>query len=323
MVPFRHAALAALALVVGLSVASAAAASGDAATVEATKANASAAPRATTAKPSHKKSIHVKHKKRHHAPAPAHAATPTSGLAFAMPAGKLTRAEALFDDARLPAVTDGDCPREMAMIDGRFCIDRWEASLVEVGGGVERPFSPFSLVEDHEVRAVSVKGVFPQGYVSGSQAQAACARSGKRLCSTMEWRKACVGPEPKLYGYADAREHGRCNDAGRSPMLAVWGPSGLSEASDWSPLKMNDPRLNQLEGSLSRTGAHDGCTNDYGVYDMVGNLHEWTSDPDGTFQGGYYLDTSINGEGCSYRTTAHDFEYHDYSTGFRCCADTR
>ena len=30
---------------------------------------------------------------------------------------------------------------------------------------------------------------------------------------------------------------------------------------------------------------------------MVGNLHEWTSDPDGTFQGGYYLDTSINGEG--------------------------
>ena len=64
-----------------------------------------------------------------------------------------------------------------------------------------------------------------------------------------------------------------------------------------------------------------GCTNDYGVYDMVGNLHEWTSDPNGTFQGGYYLDTHINGDGCGYRTTFHPMSYCDYSTGFRCCAD--
>ena len=42
---------------------------------------------------------------------------------------------------------------------------------------------------------------------------------------------------------------------------------------------------------------------------------------DGTFRGGYYMDTTKNGEGCSYRTTAHDFAYHDYSTGFRCCMD--
>ena len=44
--------------------------------------------------------------------------------------------------------------------------------------------------------------------------------------------------------------------------------------------------------------------NGYGVYDMVGNLHEWTNDPNGTFQGGYYLDTHKNGDGCSYRTVA-------------------
>jgi formylglycine-generating enzyme required for sulfatase activity len=106
-------------------------------------------------------------------------------------------------------------------------------------------------------------------------------------------------------------------------MLAIWGSGALTEASDWDPLKMNDPRLNQLEGGLARTGSHPSCTNEYGVYDMVGNLHEWTSDPEGTFQGGYYLDTALNGEGCSYRTTAHDFDYHDYSTGFRCCASPR
>ena len=54
---------------------------------------------------------------------------------------------------------------------------------------------------------------------------------------------------------------------------------------------MNDPRLNQLEGTLTKTGERSSCTNGYGVYDMVGNVHEWVDDPDGTFQGGYYLDT--------------------------------
>ena len=44
-------------------------------------------------------------------------------------------------------------------------------------------------------------------------------------------------------------------------------------------------------------------------------------DPAGTFQGGYYLDVRQNGDGCGYRTDAHEFAYHDYSTGFRCCAD--
>jgi hypothetical protein len=33
------------------------------------------------------------------------------------------------------------------------------------------------------------------------------------------------------------------------------------------------------------------------------------------------MDTFQNGEGCEYRTTAHRRDYHDYSTGFRCCRD--
>jgi formylglycine-generating enzyme required for sulfatase activity len=82
---------------------------------------------------------------------------------------------------------------------------------------------------------------------------------------------------------------------------------------------MNDPRLNQLPGGLAPTGKFKKCRNGFDVYDMVGNLHEWTAAKSGTFRGGYYLDTHINGDGCDYRTTAHDAKYHDYSTGFRCC----
>jgi formylglycine-generating enzyme required for sulfatase activity len=91
--------------------------------------------------------------------------------------------------------------------------------------------------------------------------------------------------------------------------------------SGWGPTSLNDPRLNQMEGTVAKTGALAECTNDYGVHDMVGNLDEWTADPNGTFQGGFWLDTGLHGEACAYRTIAHDFAYHDYSTGFRCCAD--
>lgn len=35
----------------------------------------------------------------------------------------------------------------------------------------------------------------------------------------------------------------------------------------------------------------------------------------------YVVDTHSNGHGCNYVTTAHEPEYWDYSTGFRCCAD--
>jgi hypothetical protein len=84
---------------------------------------------------------------------------------------------------------------------------------------------------------------------------------------------------------------------------------------------MNNPLINQLPSSLLRTAERAECTNEYGVFDMVGNLHEWVDDASGTFRGGFYMDTSHNGDGCSYATRAHDFRYHDYSTGFRCCMD--
>jgi len=87
----------------------------------------------------------------------------------------------------------------------------------------------------------------------------------------------------------------------------------------WSEL--GHPCINQLEESLAKAGAFSECQTEEGLFDMMGNLHEWTSDPNGTFRGGFYGDTVINGPGCLYATTAHDVYHWDYSTGFRCCAD--
>ncbi len=228
-----------------------------------------------------------------------------------------------------PPLAGASCPPEMADVEGRFCIDRWEASLVQVfPDGRTAPWPPYGPLDasacdnctSYSLRAESRPGVTPQGYISGAQAQRACRAAGKRLCAPVEWRKACMGPADRTFGYGDEPVAGRCNDGGRSPMLRLFP----QVAKSWSLVgmaEMNDPRLNRLDGTVAPTGSFRGCTNGYGVFDMVGNLHEWTSDPNGTFQGGYYLDTRTNGDGCKYRTAAHEFTYHDYSTGFRCCAD--
>jgi sulfatase modifying factor 1 len=220
---------------------------------------------------------------------------------------------------------DGICPsKEMAIVDARFCTDRWEASLEEIGDdGTARPWPATSVPDETKTyRAISAPGVVPQGYVSGDRAEAACRYVGKRLCQASEWRLACAGTEGTVYPYGPKHIEGRCNDHGHAPMY-VFYPAVQRSWALVTNTDMNDPRLNLMDGTVARAGEHNGCVNDWGLYDMVGNLHEWTADPNGTFQGGYYLDTSVNGEGCAYRTTAHPFDYHDYSTGFRCCADLR
>jgi hypothetical protein len=213
------------------------------------------------------------------------------------------------------------CPAGMASILGKFCIDKWEASTVEIlAGGKTRAHSSYTPVTGIAVKAVSKKGVMPQAYISRNEAEAACEAAGKRLCSDDEWLLACKGKKPTQYPYGDDHKDGYCNDSGVSSFNHYYGSGNAEtpqEAYTWA--NMNDPRLNQLKGTLAPTGKFKKCKNGFDVYDMVGNLHEWTAAKSGTFRGGYYLDTHINGEGCDYRTTAHAPSYHDYSTGFRCC----
>jgi len=214
------------------------------------------------------------------------------------------------------------CPAGMAGIPtelGGFCIDRYEAALVDVlPNGKTKSHSPFTPVNGTKVKAVSKKGITPQGYISKNEANDACEAAGKRLCTPDEWMKACQGKSPTKYPYGDDEVAGRCNGDGtrKHPISELFGASADAFADS---TKMNDPRINQLPDTVAKTGSHAKCKNSYGVYDMVGNLHEWTADPSGQFKGGYYMDTHKNGDGCFYRTTAHGTSYHDYSTGFRCC----
>jgi sulfatase modifying factor 1 len=216
---------------------------------------------------------------------------------------------------------------------GPFCIDRYEAALVRKGAGVDGPPWPSNNPIDgneSSVAAVSRPDQKPQGYISGEQAALACEQAQKRLCAPSEWKTACRGPEHTRYPYGDTRRAGVCNDRFDKPtghpvtrLYKQTKVRGDNPKNMWTPAFMNDPRLHELSDTVYPTGTFSKCTNGYGVFDMVGNLHEWVADPKGTFMGGFFMDTRLNGEGCDYRTTAHDFSYHDYSTGFRCCADAR
>jgi formylglycine-generating enzyme required for sulfatase activity len=217
-------------------------------------------------------------------------------------------------------VTDGDAGLD-------FCVDPYEGYLVEVTDAGEQDHSPFDVIGSVPVRAKSAGGVYPQAYISQVQASAACQAAGKRLCSKEEFGEFCRGTSPagNYYPYGGTtKKAGACNEGKGSSMTRFFG----SNAANWTYAEFNDPRLNQWDGGLAVTGAYPQCVSPWGVYDCVGSLHEWGSDPadvngHGRFRGGFYGDAEINGHGCLYVTSAHGLTYHDYSTGFRCCADIR
>jgi formylglycine-generating enzyme len=223
---------------------------------------------------------------------------------------------------------DRGCLPGMARINNALCIDRFEGALVplsdedqvrdEVTGIVQ--LWPANLPpKGRPMLATSLRGVTPQAYISGEEARTACLNAGKRLCGRREWRSACKGQPGATFPYGADRKALACNDHGRNPLSVVYRGTENSVYGSWE--KLNDPRLNLVDGTVALTGGHPECRGAAEVFDMVGNLHEWIDEPSGTFLGGYYQDTHQNGDGCGYTTERHVMSYHDYSTGFRCCAD--
>jgi formylglycine-generating enzyme len=246
-------------------------------------------------------------------------------------------------DAGVDAGTASDpgCPEGMARV-GRFCIDRWEARLVRRGdAGEVVSLSPTERPpEDGDYEAWSEPGVFPQAYISRVESARACKSAGKRLCSMAEWHRACEGKKGQRYPYGGQWQAKKCNSEKPHLLTLRFG----ADARHWRYEDFNDPSLDKEPGFLEKTGVFDQCGGDFGVYDLVGNLHEWVSDTvddallgqmdseditrnrqpshtgNGVFLGGFFSTHTELGPGCTFTTVAHEPTYHDYSTGFRCCA---
>ena len=244
------------------------------------------------------------------------------------------------------------CPPEMVDVKGQFCIDRWEAILVDAGSG--RELSPYySPIADRakkanafwqneranlgsakarsielpeleqwqlngrlEPMAASKPGRVPHGYLDGNSAARACERAGKRLCRSDEWVTACRGQQDRAFPYGDHYEQGACNVFREAhPAVILHGDASIGHL---------DPRLNLVEGPegllLRTTGESVRCASAWGqdaIYDMVGNLDEWVDDGDGAFLGGFFARATR--AGCDARISTHPKAYADYSLGVRCC----
>ena len=245
------------------------------------------------------------------------------------------------------------CPSEMVAVAGRFCIDRWEASLVDAATG--EALSPYyppdramtSALFDEWTRArdiapggtlarllelpaptpgsgpirpkaVARPAAVPSGYLSGVHAAEACRAAGKRLCRADEWVTACRGQDDTPFPYGTTYRQDACNVFREEhPAHVLHGTFSHNH---------KDPRLNAVtfggKPLLRRTGETADCASRWGddaVRDMVGNLDEWIDDPEGTFLGGFY--SRATRQGCDARVSGHPVDYLDYSLGVRCCAD--
>lgn len=88
------------------------------------------------------------------------------------------------------------------------------------------------------------EGAIPTTNVTQAQAQALCGRAGKRLCTELEWERACKGPFQHTYEYGDQYREETCGTG----VAVTPRPSGLRV----------------------------GCKSDFGVMDMHGGVFEWT-----------------------------------------------
>ena len=161
----------------------------------------------------------------------------------------------------------------------------------------------------------NLRGAYPIVDVSWRESAALCAAEKKRLCTEAEWTFACEGEEASPYPNGYVRDDGVCvidrphRDVDERALTPRESHAALVEID----------RLWQGEAS----GARPGCRSTFGVYDLTGNVDEWTSsirpgERPSILKGGYWGPVRTR---CRPSTRAHGEDYSHYQQGFRCCAD--
>lgn len=190
------------------------------------------------------------------------------------------------------------CPPEMVHValaaGGAVCVDRYEASH-EDATATSQGTSPVPA---------SQGGVLPWFPVTLAQAGAACQAAGKRLCTPAEWLDACRGPDQTVYSYGDPYSATTCN--------------GIDAFCYCEP----SPHCYSKCGAafhVMPTGSFSDCTNEWGLFDINGNVWEAVEYGDGQehFRGGAYN----CGDSEALHRCDYDATWNPSARGFRCCKD--
>jgi formylglycine-generating enzyme len=159
------------------------------------------------------------------------------------------------------------------------------------------------------------RGLYPIIMVNYHESAALCEEQGKRLCDEVEWTFACEGEEATPYPYGYTRDAAACISD------QTWRPYN---GAAFNPREGDDARneMDKLwQGKAS--GAQPRCKSPFGVYDMTGNVDEWTKtvrdgERPSILKGGYWGPVRTR---CRPSTRSHDENHTFYQQGVRCCAD--
>jgi hypothetical protein len=138
------------------------------------------------------------------------------------------------------------------------------------------------------------EGAIPLTNVAQATASALCAERGKRLCSELEWERACKGPDNHRYEYGENYRAERCG-TGAIPVMRP-------------------------------TGIRVSCRSDFGARDLHGGAWEWTASSWGrgtssglvSVRGGNSADGELVGRCANARGERPTSP--SGTVGFRCCA---
>ncbi len=141
------------------------------------------------------------------------------------------------------------------------------------------------------------RGARPTALVTYAQAERSCRRRGQRLCREDEWERACKGPDDLRFPY---------------------GKNFVASACDTAGSDLN-------ARPVSGTGTHRECVSGFGVFDLAGNVAEWTSstfaEGERVVKGGSAAQPDYDSR-CAARAGKSP-RTRDRMIGFRCCADPR
>ncbi len=163
----------------------------------------------------------------------------------------------------------------------------------------------------------NLRRAYPIIFVTWSEAQSLCKRENKRLCTESEWTFACEGEEALPYPYGYDRDESACvidrpNPAYDAKIIGTAPRNSLALATE----------LDRLWRGES-AGSRPRCRSPFGVYDLTGNVDEWTSsvhpgERPSILKGGYWGRIRAR---CRPSTRAHAQDFAFYQQGFRCCSD--
>lgn len=258
------------------------------------------------------------------AAAPAPALSPTVGMRYPLYYDQSLRGDAPNEMVAIPAGkfimgTDerlsDEGPQHTVHLD-RYSIDKYEVTNLQYKKFIDAT-GRRSPKHFRNRTYPAGKADHPVTYVTWYDAKDYCEWAGKRLPTDAEWEKAARGTDGRTYPWGNDFGIERANTPQR------WAKLGQS-------------------GDTTPVGAFEKGVSPYGLYDMSGNVWEWTSSwylayPGNktasenygehykTLKGGSWFDCSFYKCGISapvYNRSFFALKVNNDTFGFRCAKDT-